>query len=252
MSDLRPRLLDLFCGAGGCSVGYHRAGFDVVGVDVKPQPNYPFKFLEADALDFIRCLLVGSSSLGFVLTDFAAIHASPPCQVFTSMNLKGTGHKDLLTPCRALLNICQNQFLIPWIIENVPGSPIEIGTAPLFSLDCGIVLCGTMFGLNNGEHELRRHRYFESSGHLSQPACKHRLPVLGFYGDHVRMRQRTVGGHRDRGQADITGNARKMPLVRDLMGIDWMTWDEAKLAIPPAYTEYIGKQLIRVCQREAA
>ncbi len=234
----KPRLLDLFCGAGGCSVGYHRAGFDVVGVDVKPQPRYPFEFHNGDAIAFL------AAHGG----EFDVIHASPPCQAFTSMKaMPNAGqHADLLKPTRDLLA----RFDKPWVIENVVGSPIEVGSAPLFAQDCGIILCGTMFGLNNGTHELRRHRLFESNTLLRQPRCQHRLDVIGFYGDHARTRQRTVNGNRDRG-GDITGNERKMPLVRDLMGIDWMKWDEAKLAIPPAYTEYIGKQLIRVCQREA-
>lgn len=230
---MRPRLLDLFCGAGGCAVGYHRAGFDVVGVDIKTQPRYPFDCIKADAMEVLE-----SGDL-----HFDAIHASPPCQAFSTMKVMPNAreHSDLLTPTRKLLERSGK----PWIIENVVGAPIETGHAPLFTEACGIMLCGTMFGLNNGTHELRRHRLFESSVTLHQPVCRHRLDVIGFYGDHARSRKR-VEGHADRGK-DILGQA-KMPLVRDLMGIDWMIWDEAKLAIPPAYTEYIGKQLLRAIQ----
>jgi DNA (cytosine-5)-methyltransferase 1 len=228
---VKPKLLDLFCGAGGCSVGYARAGFEVVGVDHAPQPNYPFEFIRADALEFLERLPPG----------FDAIHASPPCQGFSSLKVMPNSrtHADLLTPVRALLE----RSGIPWVIENVAGAPIALGTAPLFTMDSAVVLCGTMFGLNDGSHELHRHRLFESSEALRQPRCRHRLPVIGFYGDHARTRQRTVAGNRHRGK-DIVGNSRKLPLVRSLMGIDWMTWGEAVQAIPPAYTEYIGKQLI--------
>lgn len=240
---IKPKLLDLFCGAGGCSVGYSRAGFDVVGVDHVPQPRYPFAFYEADAVDVLSCLVSGASCLGMHLSDFDAIHASPPCQAFSTLKVMPNArqHHDLLTPTRGLLERCGK----PWVIENVVGSPIAVESAPLFTTACGIMLCGTMFGLNNGSHELRRHRLFESSEFLEQPTCRHRLDVIGFYGDHARTRQRTIAGNRNRG-GDISGNDRKMPLVRDLMGIDWMVWDEAKLAIPPAYTEHIGKQLIQV------
>lgn len=107
-SGAKPRLLDLFCGAGGCSVGYHRAGFDAVGVDIKPQPNYPFKFHQADALEFLES---GWSDW------FDAIHASPPCQAFTTARvIHGREHPDLLTPTRDLLNASG----LPWVIENVP------------------------------------------------------------------------------------------------------------------------------------
>lgn len=237
----KPRLLDLFCGAGGCSVGYDRAGFEVVGVDIKPQKRYQFRFVCHDAITFLQDLMNGAQIDGFRLRDFQVIHASPPCQIFSALKVmpNASEHSDLLTPTRDML-VAQGR---PWVIENVVGAPISLRQRSLFSKGSGIMLCGTMFNLNNGEHELRRHRLFESSESLPQPACRHRLPVIGFYGDHARTRQRTIAGNRNRG-GDITGNERKMPLVRDLMGIDWMIWDEAKLAIPPAYTEFLGKQLL--------
>ncbi len=234
MAGDRPRLLDLFCGAGGCSWGYERAGFEVIGIDINPQPNYPFAFEQADALEVLR-------DLPQVFHGLAAIHASPPCQVFSTMSVMPNAreHADLLTPTRELLR----EIGLPYVIENVVGAPIDVRPPDLFGEGGGVMLCGSMFGLNNGEYELRRHRLFESSAPLPQRECDHRLPVIGFYGDHARTRLRTVNGHRDRG-GDIVGNAKKMPLVRDLMGIDWMTWPEATQAIPPAYTEWIGKFLL--------
>lgn len=209
-------------------MGYHRAGFDVVGVDVEPQPRYPFEFHQADALTF-------------PLDGFDAIHASPPCQAFTTMRVMPNAgdHPDLVEPTRARL-IASG---LPWAMENVPGAPLVTGPPSLFSPLSGVVLCGSMFDLNDGTHELRRHRLFESNLPMPQPSCRHVLPVVGFYGAHARTRQRTVAGHRDRG-GDITGTERKMALVRDLMGIDWMDWRGATQAIPPAYTEWIGAQFL--------
>lgn len=228
VARVKPRLLDLFCGAGGAGMGYHRAGFDVVGVDNRPQPNYPFEFHQGDAMVW-------------PLDGFDVIHASPPCQAFTSMKVMANArqHDDLLTPTRARLEACG----LPWVIENVVGAPMNAGPPSLFSEISGITLCGSMFGLNDGTYELRRHRLFECSIHLPQPACRHRLPVVGFYGDHARTRQRTIAGNRDRG-GDITGTERKLALVKSLMGIDWMAWHEANQAIPPAFTQHIGRHLI--------
>lgn len=230
------RLLDLFCGAGGAGMGYHRAGFEVTGIDLSPQPNYPFEFEQADAIQVLR-------DWGSDIRDVAdAIHASPPCQAYSTMRVMHNardGHPDLVETTRDLLNATG----LPWVIENVVGAPMKVGPPDLFDRSTGVTLCGSMFGLNNGEYELRRHRLFEANIPLGQPRCEHRLPVIGFYGDHARTRQRTIAGHRDRG-GDITGLARKMPLVRDLMGIDWMRWEEAVLAIPPAYTEWVGTHLL--------
>ncbi len=227
----RPLLLDLFCGAGGCAVGYRRAGFDVVGVDIEPQPRYPFRFVQGDALEHL-------AAHG---REYDAIHASPPCQAFSTMRVMGNAreHSDLLTPTRELL--LRNGK--PWVIENVSGAPLDTGHVGLFGTG-GVVLCGSMFGLATEKYELRRHRLFETPFPIQQLACRHgNKEVIGFYGDHARSRQRTVNGHRDRG-GDIQGNDRKMPLVRDLMGIDWMLWHEATQAIPPAYTEHVGKNLL--------
>lgn len=233
----RPLLLDLFCCAGGAGTGYHRAGFDVVGVDVRPQPNYPFEFHQADAMTF-------------PLGGFDAVHASPPCQAFTAMGTmpNARDHVDLLTPTRARLEASG----LPYVIENVPGSPIDVRPPDLFGYQGAVVLCGSMFGLRTDEWELRRHRWFESSLTLTQPACRHsHRKVIGFYGDHARIRTR-ANGHPDRG-TDIVGADAKLAAVKALMDIDWMSWSEANQAIPPAYTEHLGHALLaQMAERCAA
>jgi DNA (cytosine-5)-methyltransferase 1 len=227
------RLLDLFCGAGGAAMGYHRAGFDdITGVDIKPQKHYPFRFILGDALDY--CLQHGA--------EYDAIHASPPCQAFSAMRVMANArpHADLLTPTRKLLITLGK----PFVIENVEQAPMEIHPPSLLTTLNGVTLCGSMFDLQTERYQLRRHRLFESTVPLAQPACRHRedRQVVGFYGDHARTRTR-IDGHHARG-TDITRNDDKMVLVRQLMGIDWMVWHEANQAIPPAYTEYIGAQLL--------
>ena len=137
----RPRLLDLFCGAGGAAMGYHRAGFDVVGVDINPQPNYPFEFVQADAMEFLKNRGRGWWSM----KRFDAIHASPPCQD----HMRGGQHPPhgtgwMLNACRRMLT----DHGIPWVIENVPGAPMRADYR----------LCGCQFGLR-----LRRERWFETS-----------------------------------------------------------------------------------------
>lgn len=207
----KPRLLDLFCGAGGCAVGYHRAGFDVVGVDLHAQPRYPYEFHQADALTY-------------PLAGFDAIHASPPCQAHTSLKHMHNAkrHDSLIEPIRVRLRVSG----LPYVIENVVGAP----------LTKHLLLCGTMFGLGTGDYELRRHRLFESSCLLFSPACAHRSRryVISVYGDHGRDRRRSVGA------------APYFPLAAcaEALGIDWMHRGELMQAIPPAYTEYIGRQLL--------
>ena len=209
----RPRLLDLFCGAGGAAMGYHRAGFDVFGVDIRPQPRYPFEFHQADAMTF-------------PLDGFDTIHASPPCQAYsdlrTSWNAKT--HPDLVDSVRQRL-VSSGR---PWAIENVEGAPLSKLT----------VLCGSMFNLGIPGYQLRRHRLFETHPMLPlQPPCMHRGAVIGIYGDHVRSR-----GHWRKG-ADFPGQD-KAALAGAALGIDWMTWAELSQAIPPAYTQFIGEQLL--------
>ena len=206
---MKPRLLDLFCGAGGAAVGYHRAGFDVVGVDIKPQPHYPFEFHQADALTF-------------PLDGFDAIHASPPCQAYTSMRRLGKNAgrdaPELVEPTRARLIVSGR----PWVMENVVGSPL---LNPLR-------LCGSSFGLG-----VRRHRLFESSGLIFGLPCRHDLQPepVAVYGDHPQQ------------PGDKTYRVRRARTLAEgqaAMGIDWMPWRPLTQAVPPAYTEWIGARLI--------
>lgn len=195
-------------------MGYYRAGFDVVGVDIKPQPNYPFEFVQADALEY--CTAHGR--------EFDAIHASPPCQAYTrAKHLRGREHPKMVGDTRIILNnTCR-----PWVIENVIGAPMANS----------IVLCGTQFGLL-----VYRHRLFESNYLLLCSKCNHPTFLMpGYvciYGDVVRGRQ--TGSYGNKYQRYTTAYA------RSAMGIDWMTGRELSQAIPPAYTEFIGRQLMSV------
>jgi len=224
----RFQALDLFCKAGGASMGLYRTGFDVTGVDIEPQPRYPFRFIQADALTFD-------------LSGFDFIWASPPCQAYSDMRVMSNArpsHPELVEPIRERLTASG----LPWIIENVEGAPLTVGPPSLFSKVNGVVLCGSMFGLFTDEYQLRRHRLFESNVWLTQPACRHgSQPVVGFYGDHARIRRRANGTHRG---TDIVGKELKMRLARELLGIDWMDWGEISQAIPPAYGEFLGRQVM--------
>jgi DNA (cytosine-5)-methyltransferase 1 len=214
----RPILLDLFCGAGGAAVGYHRAGFDVIGVDLKPQPNYPFEFRQMSARD-----------VRIVPTWFDAVHASPPCQAFTAYRRKGHGvgdnYPDLITETRAMLV----DTGLPYVLENVPGAPLENPTQ----------LCGSSFGL-----DVRRHRLFESNLSFMAPPCAHgwQTPRFPQATNRTNLR-RTVEVGVWRIPLDVQQRA---------MGIDWMTLPELSEAIPPAYTEFIGGQLLDHITQEAA
>ncbi len=212
---MKPRLLDLFCGAGGVAMGYYRAGFEVVGVDIKPQPHYPFEFHQADALTY-------------PLEGFDAYHASPPCQGYsdcTPLRTKGEHPK--------LIELVVDRFKgtnKPWVVENVRGAKAH--------LDNPLMLCGTMFGL--GVH---RHRYFEM--------WQAWYPLL-----HPCIRGAKVvylaGSRRDKQSNYMKGATIKEQ--REATLIDWMTTDEIAEAIPPAYTEYIGKYLMKevITIRESA
>jgi DNA (cytosine-5)-methyltransferase 1 len=232
---MKPRLLDLFCGAGGAAMGYSRAGFGVVGVDIHPQPNYPFEFVQADALGF----LIDAGHDRFRFGPFDAIHASPPCQAFTSMQAvarNADAHEDLLEPTRRLLE----QTGLPYIIENVPGAPL----IEPFTL-CGTMFPGHQLHVGNDARELHRHRLFETNWDVGLlPQCLHRWKAAGVYGDHLRMGRRSS-------QGEFSG-AVALELGSKVMGIDWMTWPELTQAIPPSYTQWIGTQLVWHLDRVAA
>jgi len=202
------RLLDLFCGAGGTAVGYHRAGFtEIVGVDNRPQPRFPFQFVQADALEYV-------AEHG---REFDAIHASPPCQRYSRMTTCRTGlqntHPDLVAATRRALRASGKE----WVIENVVGAPLATA----------VMLCGTMFGLST-----YRHRLFESSVCLLVPPDPHHeIPA-------------SKAGHWIPGtMISVAGNCAPIALARAAMEVDWTTRAELAEAIPPAYTEFIGKQL---------
>lgn len=218
------RLLDLFCGAGGCSVGYSRAGFDVVGVDIEAHPDYPFEFHRVDALEVL-------ADKAF-LARFDAIHASPPCKSENPLrHLHEVDHPDLLTPTlHALAGEAR-----PWVVENVAGTRKMPGA---------MLLCGEAFGLGamcrDGVYRpLRRHRLFASNVWLMSPgcACSGRQP-LGVFG--------TGGGGAQNGRYKAWRDE-----ARVAMGIDWMRHDDLVQAIPPAYTEHIGHHLAAALASEA-
>lgn len=222
----RPRLLDAFCGAGGAGMGYHRAGFEVVGVDIAPQPRYPFAFHQGDAIDYIR-------RHGH---EFDAIHASPPCQRYSiANNIHGRDdHPDLIAPTREALRATGR----PWVIENVPGAPMP----------GAVVVCGLALGCN-----IKRHRLFESNVLLFGTGCPKGHPGdwLLVFGHTVLSRGAVIGRAKGGGPV-IRRQHVGTDLGRAAMGIDWMTRDELSEAIPPAYTEYIGRQLLTVLHAKAA
>lgn len=209
-----PRLLDLFCGGGGSAVGYHRAGFEVVGVDAEPQPSYPFEFHHADAMSY-------------PLDGFDVVTASPPCQDHSTLRSThaehGTGW---------MLRATVERFRasgLPWVVENVPGSESEMAGC------VWVTLCGSSFGLR-----VRRHRRFASSLLLLVPECQHKVQgrPLGVYGSGG---SRTPEAIARGGVKGVKATAKEAPAA---MGIDWMPHDRLVQAIPPAYTELLGRQLM--------
>lgn len=210
-------LLDACCKAGGAAMGYHRAGFTVVGVDKELQPNYPFEFVKGDAIEFIR-------KYG---KDFDAGHGSPPCQRHSTITRDRDSHPDLIDEMR----LAYNEIGIPWVMENVMSAK---------PLRRDLMLCGEMFGLR-----VIRHRKFETwrRGAIAQPT---HLPHRG---------RAKASGRRSRGTYSTEGHYESVyghgtdkgatEQWRGAMGIDWMTRPELAEAIPPAYTEYIGRQLIQ-------
>lgn len=221
----RPRILDLFCGAGGAAVGYHRAGFDVVGVDIKPQPRYPFEFHQADALEVLF-------AQGWA---YDAIHASPPCQAYSiANNIHQHTHPDFVPETQRLLRATG----LPYVIENVPGAP----------LDNPYLICGRALGCG-----VKRHRLFETNFPMLVLQCPHGHP-----GDWLLVFGHTV---LERGK-EIGRTAKNGPIIRrkhvgtdrgrEAMGIDWMNRDELSEAIPPAYTEFVGGWLLEHIKSQVA
>jgi DNA (cytosine-5)-methyltransferase 1 len=201
---MKPRCIDLFCGAGGAAKGLQRAGYYVVGVDIKKQPRYcGDEFHQADAMTF-------------PLNGFDFLWASPPCQRYSQGSIAAKSshrHPDLVAPVRNRLHNARR----PWVIENVPRSPVRQD----------IVLCGSMFRL-----ELRRHRYFECHPIFFSllPACDHSRRVYSVFGHGSGKKNRSDWGT----VADW----------KRAMGIDWMIRNELTQAIPPAYSKYIGEQML--------
>jgi DNA (cytosine-5)-methyltransferase 1 len=222
----KPRLLDLFCCAGGAAKGYHDAGFEVVGVDIEPQPNYPFEFIQADALQYVADHA----------HEFDVIHASPPCQVYSTTKHAyetSDSHPDLLEPTREALIVTG----LPYVIENVENAPL-IGP---------MRLCGSEFGLKALDVDgvllaLRRHRMFESNVWLvGAGGCSHDDTQVA--GSYTAGRHRTPE-HRDNPERR-GGYTPALKVRAALMGINWpMNEHELAQAIPPKYTEFIGYQLL--------
>lgn len=233
-SEAKPVLVDLCCKAGGASAGYAAAGFRVIGIDVEPQPRYPFEFIQADLRD------LGASDIHAL--GASAVAASPPCKVHTVLSTlaqKNTAragkepsrhHVDLIPEARALLRATG----LPYVIENVVGAP----------LDNPVTLCGSMFGLR-----VRRHRLFEIGGFtVTQPQCDHSwqdadkiFRVARAHTGVTRYHMSGVIGVHGRGQGSGPGEVGRW---REAMGIDWMVKSELSQAIPPAYTQHIGRDLM--------
>jgi DNA (cytosine-5)-methyltransferase 1 len=225
---MRKRLVDLFCGAGGATKGYQRAGFYVVGVDIAPQPHYcGDEFIQADAL-------------AFPLDGFDAAHASPVCKRFSQVTRTGVDpltHPDQIAPLREHLAAAG----LPYVIENVPGAPLINPT----------LLCGSMFDL-----DVRRHRHFETNWMLADHPwpCRHRIWSPRFVPNRsdrkrIPFAMASVVSVAGGGSGGVGGHVTDW---RWAMGIEWMTRDELAQAIPPAYTEFIGAQLLAALEHADA
>jgi len=211
----KPRIADLFCGAGGAGMGLYRAGFEVVGFDLKPQPNYPFEFYQEDALTVD-------------LSGFDAVWASPPCQFYSRLRhlpwLRDRGYWRSIPPTREHVLATG----LPYIIENVQDARWDMASP--------MVLCGMSMGLR-----LYRHRAFESS-HLfwSPPHPKH-IEIIASGRRNLALRMHGLNGW-----GDAAGHQGGVERHRVQLGIAWMTGKELAQAVPPAYSEYLGKQLMTV------
>jgi DNA (cytosine-5)-methyltransferase 1 len=211
------RLLDLFCGAGGAGMGYHQAGFEVVGVDIEPQPRYPFEFHKADAMTF-------------PLDGFDAVHASPPCQDHTELAFGKLGRREahgtgwMLPATTDRLGVSG----LPYVIENVPRA----------HLPGAFILCGRSFGIER----LKRHRKFLVNFPILVPpcACSRKVKPLGVYGD-MSKNDRSMGRHNPDGYQRMRAG---VDTARRLLDCPWMEAAELSQAIPPVYTRFIGEQLL--------
>jgi DNA (cytosine-5)-methyltransferase 1 len=214
---MKPRLLDLFCGAGGAAMGYHRTGFEVVGVDNRPQPHYPFEFHQADALTY-------------PLDGFDAYHASPPCQYYSRLRhlpwLKDRVYWRSVPPVIELFK----RLSAPWVIENVEDC---------WDMPDSFVICGSSIGLS-----LYRHRRFLTSFPVMLYSHQKHKHIITPGRASLSKRHHGMEGFREISRESIAGHVASADLARAVMGIDWMNRSELSQAIPPVYTEYIGKYLI--------
>ena len=228
---MRPKLLDLFCGGGGAGMGYSRAGFDVVGVDHLPQPRYPFEFIQAGALEYV-------AEHGH---EYDAIHASPPCLYYSRLRhlpwLRDRIYWRSIPPSRQAL-IATGR---PWVLENVEDAGWDMPES--------ITLCGQMFNL-----PLFRHRRWETPFLMLQPPHEKHHSVLAPGRASLSKRHAGQDGFKEINRRSIAGHiAGHIAGAKQAgfnMGIDWMKRDELTQAIPPAYTEYIGRALLKNAHRE--
>ena len=224
---MRPRLLDLYCGAGGAARGYQEAGFYVVGVDHKAQPRYAGDaFVHVDALFALNKLtdnwyIKDENGERWWLDDFDAIHASPPCQRWAQGFVKNREkHPDLIELTRRLLKLSG----LPYVIENVPAAPLRDA----------VTICGGALGCMGPELQIHRHRRFESNVGILGATCTRQR----------RLTVSVVGNGTPSGNRITIGRNPTIAEKREVMGIEWMTRAELSEAIPPAYTRYIGAQLL--------
>jgi DNA (cytosine-5)-methyltransferase 1 len=225
----RPLLLDLFCCEGGAAVGYHRAGFEVVGVDIDPQPRYPFEFIRADALTFLERMVAGGTYEWKGPGLFAAVHASPPCQAHSDLQKQSRrDYPDLIAPVRALLREWARRRGIPYVIENVEGAPL---------ID-PVKVCGaSISGLR-----VIRHRLFESNVPLAGVPCPAKHPLVF---THDKRKAHYGQLDQDTSYVQVTGGGNAtIANKRAAMGTPWMSGHGCNEAIPPVYTELIGRQLL--------
>jgi DNA (cytosine-5)-methyltransferase 1 len=218
---VKPRLLDLFCGAGGAGAGYSRAGFDIVGVDINPQPHYPFDFIQGDALGALRSFEC--------FEGIDAIHASPPCQAYSTMsNRHGSISPLLIDEVRDLFYATH----VPYVIENVVGARRHMHSP--------LLLHGDMFGLG-----VYRPRLFESNMLFLAPTARRPTDAAAVYGQ--RGDSRLLWTRNDGSELRCA----TLTEAQQAMGMHWADWHGIKEAIPPAYTEHIGQQLLEHLQAAA-